>query len=263
MQALISAGFSLAIHLLFLTFIVFSAYTVKKKQEEVKVLLLEPQATKIVSKNLPSLPYSIDITQTQPKEEKPLKEQVQKNNIPKQITKKENILTKNEEEFLKRKIQALKQEKNKDKDQTLSEEELKYLQNRLAKLKKEGVESFSQSTTGEKMGAPAEAPASTSASTSTSSEKLATEFLLLVKRKLQANFEIPLYLRARSNLKARVLIEVDSSGRILTYQFVQASGVSEFDRAVERCIKLSSPLPIDRATKIIVEFYGTGVGKVS
>jgi colicin import membrane protein len=258
MQALLSAGFSLVIHLLFLTFILLSAYTLKnKKQEEVKVLLLEPRTKEVVTKALPSLPYSLDSTQTQ--EEKPLKERIPKNDVPKQIAKKEKLLTKNEEEFLKRKIQALKQEKNKGKEQALTEEELNYLQNRLAKLKKEAEESSSQSTTGGKMGSQAES----SASTPSSSAKLSTEFLLLVKRKLQANFEIPIYLRAKSDLKARVLIEVDSSGRILSYHFVQASGVSEFDRAVERCIRLSTPLPVDRATKIIVEFYGTGVGKVS
>jgi outer membrane biosynthesis protein TonB len=258
MQALLSAGFSLVIHLLFLTFILVSAYTFKnKKQEEVKVLLLEPRTKEVVTKALPSLPDSLDSTQTQ--EEKPLKEVIPKNDIPKQIAKKEKVLTKNEEEFLKRKIQALKREKNKDKEQALTEEELNYLQNRLAKLKSEGEESSSQSTDGGKMGSQAES----SASTPSSSAKLSTEFLLLVKRKLQANFELPIYLRAKSELKARVLIEVDSSGRILSYHFVQASGVSEFDRAVERCIILSTPLPVDRATKIIVEFYGTGVGKVS
>jgi outer membrane biosynthesis protein TonB len=258
MQAFLSAGFSLVIHLLFLTFILLSAYTFKnKKQEEVKVLLLEPRTKEVVTKALPSLPYSLDSTQTQ--EEKPLKEVIPKNDVPKQIAKKEKVLTKNEEEFLKRKIQALKQEKNKDKEQALTEEELNYLQNRLAKLKREGEESSSQSTAGGKMGSQAES----SASTPSSSAKLSTEFLLLVKRKLQANFELPIYLRAKSELKARVLIEVDSSGRILSYHFVQASGVSEFDRAVERCIRLSTPLPVDRATKIIVEFYGTGVGKVS
>ncbi len=261
MQAILSAGFSLVIHLLFLTFILFSAYTFKnKKQEEVKVLLLEPQTNKeLVTKALPSLPYSLDSTQTQLKEEKPLKERIPKNDVPKQIAKKEKVLTQNEEEFLKRKIQALKQEKNKGKEQALTEEELNYLQNRLAKLKKEVEESSSPSTTGGKMGSQAES----SASTPSSSAKLSTEFLLLVKRKLQANFEIPIYLRAKSDLKAIVLIEVDSSGRILSYHFVQTSGVSEFDRAVERCIRLSSPLPVDRATKIIVEFYGIGVGKVS
>jgi|YNPMSStandDraft_2_1061718.scaffolds.fasta_scaffold00509_10 colicin import membrane protein len=258
MQAFLSAGFSLVIHLLFLTFILLSAYTFKnKKQEEVKVLLLEPRTKEVVTKALPSLPYSLDSTQNQ--EEKPLKEVIPKNDVPKQIAKKEKVLTKNEEEFLKRKIQALKQEKNKDKEQAFTEEELNYLQNRLAKLKREGEESSSQSTAGEKMGSQAEP----SASTPSSSENLSTEFLLLVKRKLQANFELPIYLRAKSELKARVLIEVDSSGRILSYHFVQASGVSEFDRAVERCIRLSTPLPVDRATKIIVEFYGTGVGKVS
>jgi len=258
MQAFLSAGFSLVIHLLFLTFILLSAYTFKnKKQEEVKVLLLEPRTKEVVTKVLPSLPYSLDSTQTQ--EEKPLKEVIPKNDVPKQIAKKENVLTKNEEEFLKRKIQALKQEKIKDKEHALTEEELNYLQNRLAKLKREDEESSSQSTTGGKMGSQAEA----SASTPSSSAKLSTEFLLLVKRKLHANFELPIYLRAKSDLKARVLIEVDSSGRILSYHFVQASGVSEFDRAVERCIRLSTPLPVDRATKIIVEFYGTGVGKVS
>ena len=258
MQAFLSAGFSLVIHLLFLTFILLSAYTFKnKKQEEVKVLLLEPRTKEVVTKALPSLPYSLDSTQTQ--EEKPLKERILKNDNPKQIAKKEKVLTKNEEEFLKRRIQTLKQEKNKDKEQALTEEELNYLQNRLAKLKREGEESSSQSTAGGKMGSQAEA----SASTPSSSAKLSTEFLLLVKRKLQANFELPIYLRAKSELKAKVLIEVDSSGRILSYHFVQTSGVSEFDRAVERCIRLSTPLPVDKATKIIVEFYGTGVGKVS
>ena len=260
MQALLSAGFSLVIHLLFLTLLLFSAYTFKnKEQEEVKVLLLEPQTKELLTNALPSLPYSLDSPQTQIKEEKPLKKVIPKNDVPKEIAKKEKVLTKSEEEFLKRKIQALKQEKNKSKELDLTEEELNYLQSRLAKLKREGEKSSPQSTAGGKTGLQAES----SASIPSSSAKLSTEFLILVKRKLQSNFELPIYLRARSELKARVLIEVDSSGQILSYQFLQASGVSEFDRAVERCIRLSTPLPVDRATTIIVEFYGTGVGKVS
>ena len=261
MQAILSAGFSLVVHLLFLTLILLSAYNIQNKQDEVKVLLLDHPSTETLVPTFKEVrlqtPFS-ETTSTDTESYSQVKKQTQeKKDIQintHKTTKNENTLTKSEEEFLKRRIQTLKQGKNKGDENNLiedvAEEDLAYLQNRLAKLSssKEGKDTSSSSP-----------PPSLSSPV----QKLSKEFLMLVKRKLQANFEVPLYLRTKSNLNAKVLIEVDGTGRIVRYRFIQSSGSSDFDSAVERCLKLSSPLPLDKPTQIVIEFYATGVGKVS
>ncbi len=95
-----------------------------------------------------------------------------------------------------------------------------------------------------------------------SDETLSLEYLLLIKRKLQNNFEIPIYLRNQKDLYAVVDIEISSQGQILHYEFLKKSTSSEFNRAVEKCLKVSSPLPINKSVKIVVEFKGEGIGKI-
>lgn len=93
-------------------------------------------------------------------------------------------------------------------------------------------------------------------------QALSQEYLLLIKRKLQNHFEIPIYLRTQKDLIAMVRITIGSDGRVLSYTFVKKSSVGEFNSAVERCLKTASPLPVDRPVQVVVEFKGTGVGKL-
>ena len=57
-------------------------------------------------------------------------------------------------------------------------------------------------------------------------------------------------------------IDVSSKGEILHYTFLKNSSVPEFNQAVERCLKASSPLPVNKKAKIIVEFRSEGIGKL-
>lgn len=93
-------------------------------------------------------------------------------------------------------------------------------------------------------------------------QTLSQEYLLLIKRKLQNHFEIPIYLRTQKDLIAMVRITIGSDGRVLSYTFVKKSSVGEFNSAVERCLKTASPLPVDRPVQVVVEFKATGVGKL-
>ncbi len=93
-------------------------------------------------------------------------------------------------------------------------------------------------------------------------EGLNLDYLLLVKAKLQNNFEVPIYLRNKKDLYVIVSIDVSSKGEILHYTFLKNSSVPEFNQAVERCLKASSPLPVNKKAKIIVEFRSEGIGKL-
>jgi colicin import membrane protein len=57
-------------------------------------------------------------------------------------------------------------------------------------------------------------------------------------------------------------MEISSEGKILHYQFIKKSENSDFNKAIERCLKISSPLPVNENVKIIVEFKGEGIGKI-
>ncbi len=92
--------------------------------------------------------------------------------------------------------------------------------------------------------------------------RLSLDYLLLVKAKLQNHFEVPIYLRNKKDLHAIVSIDVSSKGEILHYTFLKNSSVPEFNQAVERCLKASSPLPVNKKAKIIVEFRSEGIEKL-
>ena len=150
-----------------------------------------------------------------------------------------------EEEILKEKLAKIKSKVSKNEfeetssEYSLSEEELKELEKKiLAFQKKEALQDASLY------------------------ETLDLEYLLLIKRKLQNNFEVPIYLRNQKDLYAVVDIEISSQGKILHYEFLKKSTSSEFNRAVEKCLKVSSPLPINKSVKIVVEFKGEGIGKI-
>ncbi len=95
-----------------------------------------------------------------------------------------------------------------------------------------------------------------------SSGRLSQDYLILVKAKLQNNFEVPIYLKGKEDLYAIVKIDVSAKGRILHYTFLKSSSVPEFNQAVERCLKASSPLPVNKKAQIVIEFRSEGIGKM-
>ena len=178
---------------------------------------------------------------------KPKTKNISQKKETKRTTKRKTIQKKqiSEEEILKERLAKIKSKvsKNKSKETfleySLSEEELKQLEKKILAFQKNEA---SQGTS--------------------SDETLSLEYLLLIKRKLQNNFEVPIYLRNQKNLYAVVDIEISSQGQILHYEFLKKSTSSEFNRAVEKCLKVSSPLPINKSVKIVVEFKGEGIGKI-
>ncbi|HEA83777.1 MAG TPA: hypothetical protein ENI03_00645, partial [Thermodesulfobacterium geofontis] len=151
-----------------------------------------------------------------------------------------------EDEILKEKlakIESKMSEKGAEPDYSLSEEEIKELEKKLLAFQKRTH--LNNTRTGDHFG-----------------EALGVEYLFLIKRKLQNNFEVPIYLRSQKDLYAVVNIELSSEGKILHYKFLKKSSNSEFNKAVEKCLKVSSPLPVNRSLKLIVEFKSEGIGKI-
>jgi colicin import membrane protein len=182
----------------------------------------------------------------------PKKEEMQKEKIvtpykaiPHREISKENKIF--EEKILKERLASIKgriSKRSSESDYNLSEKELKELEERMIAFQKRG--------------APQNTPSgNSSVGTASGSKTLGLEYLLLVKRKLQNNFEVPIYLRSQRDLSA-----ISSEGKILHYQFIKKSENSDFNKAIERCLKISSPLPVNENVKIIVEFKGEGIGKI-
>ena len=191
----------------------------------------------------------------------PKKEEMQKEKIAtpiatpykaiphKEISKENKIF---EEKILKERLASIKgriSKRSSESDYNLSEKELKELEERMIAFQKRG--------------APQNTPSgNSSVGTASGSKTLGLEYLLLVKRKLQNNFEVPIYLRSQRDLSAIVEMEISSEGKILHYQFIKKSENPDFNKAIERCLKISSPLPVNENVKIIVEFKGEGIGKI-
>lgn len=63
-----------------------------------------------------------------------------------------------------------------------------------------------------------------------------------VRARLQENWALPVYL-SRQNFSAKVLVYIDSGGRLHGYRFVQGSGNSQFDTYVKKALEESAPFP--------------------
>lgn len=59
---------------------------------------------------------------------------------------------------------------------------------------------------------------------------------------LQQNWTLPMWLE-RQQLNAKVMIFIDSNGRLIRYKFLQTSGSAPFDEAVKRTLLQSQPFP--------------------
>jgi len=230
---------SILINILFLL-VFFSALNLKmSKEEKIKIKVFSPVE-------------SLGEFESFPKKEEMQKEKIVTpyKAIPHREISKENKIF--EEKILKERLASIKGKTSKrssESDYNLSEKELKELEERMIAFQKRG--------------APQNTPSgNSSVGTPSGSKTLGLEYLLLVKRKLQNNFEVPIYLRSQRDLSAIVEMEISSEGKILHYQFIKKSENSDFNKAIERCLKISSPLPVNENVKIIVEFKGEGIGKI-
>jgi len=226
----------------FFLLLFFSTFNFKlSKEKEVKVKLISQM-------NLPSPSISTksSLEAGNFKEEKPVRERVVPFKKEEISISKSKVSEVSEDVLLKERLSKIKSRvtsKDSENDYNLSQEELKKLESKMLAFQK-----------GKNLGA--------SSGEARGRESLGTEYLLLIKRKLQNNFEVPIYLRSQKDLYAIVSIELSSDGKILQYQFLKKSEREEFNKAVERCLKISSPLPVNRNVKIIVEFKAEGVGKI-
>ncbi len=271
----LSYFFSILINLFFL-FIFFSALNFKiPKKKEVKVKLIfqsnfSPSAPKperffkpekIKKEKKGTVKRTVVAYKKKLSEKKALRKKLsEKKFSEKKISKKEISA---EENILKEKLAQIKNKitKKKAKSKTnyaLSQSELKKLEKKILALQKSLIfqkksETFKNTS---------KALKNASYDVFLPAESLGIEYLLLIKRKLQDNFEVPIYLRNQKDLYAVVEIKISSEGEILRYRFLKKSEDSEFNKAVERCLKASSPLPVNKKVKIIVEFKAEGIGKI-
>lgn len=73
-------------------------------------------------------------------------------------------------------------------------------------------------------------------------EALESNYYEIVQVRLQTHWALPVWL-SRQNLNAKVQILVDSTGRVVSFQFLEASGNPQFDAAVKKTISDAQPFP--------------------
>jgi len=256
-----SGLFSLLINLTLLLLLITGLTFTKPKKEEVKITLLEPilsvpREVKVDEETKPST-----LKESIPEENKALKSrEALPRSQPKNLTKvspersKEKSVDETylEEALLKARLAKLKEKALSE----TSREEEEFLKKRISQLKSKGSEKEPLSKGVSKAEVPEKASPSTS---SEGVSSLSRDYLLLVKRKLQTHFEVPIYLKGRGDLKALVEIEVNERGEIQKVTFLQKAGDPEFNRAVERCLRAVNPLPVNQRTHLKIEFRGEGL----
>lgn len=244
--SLLSFFLSFFLNFLFISVILIGLTIPIKKQEEVKITFLEPIKTEVFptltneekiqpsitsfkNKPLPNVnkPKEMVLPKEDPFNEKLLKERLS------QIE--EKVISKKEESLLKKRLSQIEKRAS-SKEENLEEEVIK---NKVANLKNNKEE-------------PSE---------SLKNLSLSEDALLLIKRKLQNHFEIPIYLRDKKDLSVVVEIEVSPDGSIKRANYLKRSKDPVFNKAVERCLLASDPLPIAGPFKLKVEFKGEGVLK--
>lgn len=248
--------FSLFLNLCFLFLLFSNLQFTSKTTETLKVKLV---SNVITSKNLNVHPDSEPWERTELGKDRTLSKDL--------VSKKEgkfDITENKEEKLLEERLTRIIKSKQKEVETTT--EELGLLNKKIASLKKKAKEGVSANYRIEQQGSHG---GSTGYSLGQGTygfkaggQALSQEYLLLIKRKLQNHFEIPIYLRTQKDLAAMVRINIGSDGRLVSYAFIKKSPVGEFNSAVERCLKTASPLPVDRPVQVVVEFKATGVGKL-
>ncbi|MCS7279294.1 MAG: TonB C-terminal domain-containing protein [Thermodesulfobacteriaceae bacterium] len=168
-----------------------------------------------------------------------------------------------EEDTIDKKIGQLRARREVSGFSKLTSEELRELEGKIKGLKgkSQGEETGAQGK--EQTLSPTQNLSSVQKGEGGPSGNFSESLLLLIKRRLQTNFEVPIYLKQKSGLKALVSLEISPKGEILNYRFLQSSDEPLFNQAVERCLKISQPFPVKSKLKIVVEFKAEGVGKIN
>ncbi|MFN4132157.1 MAG: TonB C-terminal domain-containing protein [Caldimicrobium sp.] len=244
---------SFLLNLFLLTLIVTGLSFSVKKKEEIKITLLESPSFEVAPSKTTSLeefekpPSPEKISSPIPPLPKPKPSQEVKKELDTKVKKRETYKTwekegplrenLEEEKFLRERLLAL-QKRGEEKNKSLSEEE-NFLTKGIQALQKEKA-----------------------SPTSVSAGKLSEEYLLLIKRKLQTHFEVPIYLKNKENLSAIVEIQVNSSGEIIKITYLKKSEDPTFNKAVEKCLAMVNPLPINQNIHLKIEFRAQGITKV-
>lgn len=267
---LLSISLSFFLNFFFLALMMIGLTFSVPKKEEIRITLLEPSTFEVVKPemaNQEKIREEIVNNPVEPlalqREISPAKEKLKEKTIKAPAEKRNTFSEKSEEALLKERLLALK--KSADLKRDLKEEE-EFLKKRLYSLqakpiKREGVFSEgSQSVAGGKeslTGGPRE-----EIQQGTTLSNLPDEYLLLIKRKLQTHFEVPIYLKNRGNLSALVEIQVSPSGEIFKVSFLKKAEEEAFNRAVEKCLKAVNPLPIEKNITLRIEFKAQGITMV-
>ncbi|MFN3505464.1 MAG: TonB C-terminal domain-containing protein [Caldimicrobium sp.] len=265
---LLSISLSFFLNLIFLALMMIGLTFSVHKKEEIKITLLEPLAFERVKPEVvaPEVAYP-EVAKPEvvkPKELKPVKplSTLKESAPPKEklvkppLEKKSNMKEKSEEAWLNERLSAL--EKSAKLKRGLKEDE-EFLRKRLYSL---------QGKVKEKEDLGSEVPQSLSGGkgkeipSSAPSSKLSEEYLLLIKRKLQTHFEVPIYLKNRGDLSALVEIQVNPSGEIHRVSFLKRGDDEAFNRAIEKCLKAVNPLPVERDITLRIEFKAQGISVV-
>ncbi len=241
-----SSLLALFTNLLLLTLFIFGLnLTASLRKEEVKITLLEPQSTSQLAPPSLSTQESPPLPLPAPKREKVSQKRESFKSAP---SKPESpSLNAKEEEILKKSLARIsKAPKTSSAEEERASDE--FLKERLASLKK-GARGKGESIV------PKETPTSLGAPVSSS---LSQDYLLLIKRKLQTHFEVPIYLRNRKGLIALVEIETDEGGRILQTKFLKKAEDPQFNQAVEKTLKAVNPIPVNQKIVLRIEFRAEG-----
>lgn len=256
-----SGLFSLLINSTLLLLLITGLTFTRPKKEEVKITLLEPAPSAPREVKVDEETKSSILKESIPEENKVLKSrEAFPRSQPKNLARVSSERSKEksvdetylEEALLKARLAKLK-------EKTLSEasrDEEEFLKKRISQLKNKGGEKGQLSKGDSKSEGLEKAPPSTS---SEGVSSLSRDYLLLVKRKLQTHFEVPIYLKGRGDLKALVEIEVNERGEIQRVTFLQKAQDPEFNRAVERCLRAVNPLPVNQRARLRIEFRGEGL----
>lgn len=233
---LLSYFLSLFLNFIFLIGLFSSFYLVthKVKEEEIKVSLVSPILEPPSFKSFSESPST-----------KTFKKEVWK------------------EDLIYEKISKLRAKKEANEFSKLTSEELKELESKLKKLKERSQKEKIEAQSKEQTLGSIQNLSFVQRGEESSSGNFSESLLLLIKRKLQTNFEVPIYLKQKSGLKALVSLELSPKGEILNYKFLQSSDEPLFNQAVERCLKISQPFPVKSKLKIVIEFKAEGVGKIN
>lgn len=254
--SLLSLFLSFFINLFFLTILLISL-TLPVKKEEIKITLLEEKSLEIFQQ----APKKEEVLPTSPPlEKKPYSEKAFPQKAPPlrkiesaPFHKRESLKPKEEplsEDLIKKRLSQLEERASSKKEADLLKERLSQIEK---KVSQKG-EALNEKNPSKGM----KEPPDSSQYRSYEKATLSSEHLSLIRRKLQNHFEIPIYLRDKKDLSVIVEIEIGPDGSIKRITYLKKSRDDTFNKAVERCLAASNPLPVEGPLRLKVEFQGQG-----